>query len=158
MTFNIETNNTPFGALPREDRLALITAWLDGRRITMSGASITRFDHIFNPSWYADFIYRAEPTPLIPTSFDFVGLASKWQWCAADQHGAVYVYTIKPRMETAEWWAGIDNHRRINDLFPSYVRGTVPWQETLIERKTQPECTFATRRDFVEWANDKART
>lgn len=135
MTFNIETNDTPFGELPREDRLALITAWLDGRRMTVSGASPVLFSFAPNPVWYDHNIYRAEPLPLTPASFDFVGLALKWQWCAADQGGTVWIYTGKPVMWSDSWRPSPgDAARRIDGLFTSYIRGTVPWQETLIER------------------------
>lgn len=131
MTFNVETNDTPFGELSDEDAAALFIAWRHGRRII-------RYDSCHTPCkmWSPQVVHRAEPLPLIPASFDFAGLDPKWRWCVADQGGSVWIYTGKPVMWSDAWRPSPgDAIRRIDGLFPSYIRGTVPWQETPIERR-----------------------
>lgn len=135
MTFNVETNDTPFGELSDEDAAALFIAWRHGRRISSFVNRFNRLDWV-RPDWLPIGIYSAEPLPLIPAGFDFAALDPKWRWCAADENGEAFVYAIKPKIAGVRWiWPGFTDCRRIDGLFPSYVRGTVPWQETLIERR-----------------------
>jgi hypothetical protein len=50
-----------FGKMTREEKIALLTAWVDGREIESYSGSSGVWVFSRNPSWYSDCMYRVKP-------------------------------------------------------------------------------------------------
>ena len=120
-------------------------AWKDAEplyRAAHEGKPLEYFDRVMlawvprsapNQGLYHTTAYRLARTR---DTFDFAGLDSKWRWAARDGSGRVYVYTLKPSRRKEDYWICAQGGAcaNITGLFPSYVVGTCPASESLIER------------------------
>lgn len=62
---HVETcESTPFGALSREEKLALFTAWIDGAEIEYLSDGKWSSTCGFSPCWSLSLAYRIKPAPL----------------------------------------------------------------------------------------------
>lgn len=86
-----------------------------------------------DPSWSTVGTYRARPAPLVPDTIDWSHVAPEWKWMARDEDGEVFLMQVKPDMICNLWVAFGDEHGKAG-AFASYRRGTVEWQDSLVQR------------------------
>lgn len=85
--------------------------------------------------WCVGLTYRAKPAPaLVPDTIPWDALADWLQWVARDESGTAWAYDTKPRQGNTIWSCVGDKYGRIDDVLRGYVRGTVPWDQSLQER------------------------
>lgn len=121
---------TPFGLLDPETQEAL-REWENGVEVYKGDLGWVYIDPWFD----LDCTYRARPAPLTPDSIDWSHVAPEWKWMARDQCGMAYIYTSKPYHSNMSWnYDDEGQHASIEGVLSSYRRGTVEWQDSLVER------------------------
>lgn len=119
---------TPFGLLDKETQDAL-RAWGHG------------WDAFGGNDWqdvqgfcsFSEWItYRARPAPLVPDTICWEHVAPEWKFMARDEDGTVWLCDGIPS-KFGDTWGGAPNDIRAV-AFASYKRGTVAWQDSLVER------------------------
>lgn len=119
---------TPFGLLDPETQEAL-RKWEHG---------VEAYGHfgwgIFGGkgSWDTSRTYRARPDPIVPDSINWDHVAPEWKWMARDKTDEVWFFDEKPESDYAYWCA--KDGMLVCAGFASYRRGTVAWQDSLVER------------------------
>lgn len=90
------------------------------------------------PSWdWSAVDYRVAPTP---DSIDWSHVSSEYKYMARDKSGDIFLYSKRPRLEEFIWHPHNciacclqTGGSKINP-FSSYKKGTVSWDESLVER------------------------
>lgn len=119
---------TPFGLLDKETQDAL-RAWPHGCEVYNFREA---WLEVNNPSWVDAHTYRARPAPAVPDSIDWTHVAPEWKFMARDESGDVWLCDEIPSI-CVNAWGGAPNGIRAN-AFASYKRGTISWQDSLMER------------------------
>lgn len=132
---SIFTNTSAFGLMQHADEL---------RRWHGAGGEVQWYGH--DGIWRekgvpsADLargnVYRAVRPALIPFHVpDEVWrvLGPRWKFAARDEGGEVFLYEKEPMRDGVVWFCG-GAQRRVNDLFPAIIVGTVPWTEAIVQR------------------------
>lgn len=84
------------------------------------------------PVWdWASCTYRIKITPL---SINWKHVDKKYNWLTADKNGDVWLYVKKPEMSTCLWYNKLGGAATRADTFSSLVRGTDPWDQSLVKR------------------------
>jgi len=138
------TEVKPFGELSREEKLELLTAWVDGKTIEFFSRVKEQWEKIAAPSWVENSQYRIA---LTPDSIDWSHVSPDLKYIARDLNGEVWIYNHKPKLDRSSnrWLSDADiiasNYgrkilwdERHGCVFSSYVRGTVYWKDSLVER------------------------
>lgn len=76
--------------------------------------------------------YRARPAPLVPDTIDWSHVAPEWKWMARDEDGEAYLYKTEPEVISSGFYAVGDMATAWD--YASCRRGTVAWQDSLVER------------------------
>lgn len=132
---------TPFGLLDKETQDALRKcAHID--MLNIHGSWIS--DNYERP--HSEFIYgytyRARPAPLVPDSIDWSHVAPEWKFMARDEDGTPWTFKEKPKADHHPIGGSWEEQSKGSLLeckgsawnFASYKRGTVAWQDSLVER------------------------
>jgi hypothetical protein len=122
---------TPFGKLSIDERVALFRAHLEGSHIELFEAS-GEWEPVDNPAWHADACYRLAPD--IPDQIDWSHVAPAWRFMARDADGWAYLWTSRPKKSFDDWSDLASCEGARVDVFASYRRGTVAWDQSLVER------------------------
>lgn len=128
MTVDLTKIDRPFGLLDPETQEAL-RKWEHG--VECFNATSVWCEPI-NMVFFAHCTYRARPAPLVPDTIDWSHVAPEWKWMARDEDGLVYFYTGKPNMGAYNWDS--ISEWEYCTAFASYRRGTVAWQDSLVQR------------------------
>lgn len=126
---NLTKIDRPFGLLDPETQEALriegrkgnVEVFCDGG--WMTGGSISICDHL---------TYRARPAPFVPDTIDWSHVAPEWKWMARDEDGEGFLFRSMPEIDDGGYWCDDENLEA--DVFASYRRGTVAWQDSLVKR------------------------
>lgn len=121
---------TPFGLLDPETQEAL-RKWEHG--VECFSASSVWCEPI-NMVFFAHCTYRARPAPLVPDTIDWSHVAPEWKWMARDGRGGVMLYNDEPHISVGDIWDCGSGDYHEAEAFASYRRGTVAWQDSLVER------------------------
>lgn len=90
-----------FGDLTRDEKLALVTAWVDGEKIEAQEPAIARdsWDTIIRPSWYDDVCYRIAPKPVVKPSINWDHVVEECIALAVDAYGEFTFFADIPKKE-----------------------------------------------------------
>jgi hypothetical protein len=126
------------------EKIAIMQAHLDGKIIQCRNA-IPRNDGadwgspLLRPSWnWNDYEYRIKPEP--PKVSDYINwdhVGPELNYMARDKDGRVWLYSTRPRVGQVDPTAFIAGNSRyiVNvKMFTSYRKGTVSWEDSLVER------------------------
>lgn len=116
-----------FGEMSREEKLALFTAWLDGKKIMGIEPETGYKYHSVGP-WNSEAHYYVEYTP---DYIDWSQVQPQYKWMARLPNGKVYLYVNKPDASCGGWSAA-DFGASVTQS--SYKQGTVDWKDSLVER------------------------
>lgn len=121
----------PFGLLDPETQEAL-RKWEHG---VDCYEPIVGWQKVQRPTWKTNLTYRARPAPLVPDSIDWSHVAPEWKWMARDEGGThSHFFEQKPYVSGDMWYVDKVNVLGITRAFASYRRGTVAWQDSLVQR------------------------
>jgi hypothetical protein len=131
----LENIDAPLRDLDDKTAAALFNGW---RRSALDvefwNAHVDRWSLIEGrPTWSEHITYRARTKPTIPMSFDWSAVNSKYKYAATDKRGPSYVFEEEPTIGT-DCWQSRGGIAKVDKILSSFKRGTVPWDESLIER------------------------
>lgn len=122
-------------------RMAIMEAYLEGAPIEIKGLdhdpnkwfplSGTQFDN------WADYDYRVKPDEEIaaePDIIDWAQVSDKYKYMARDSSGDAYLYLYEPELVNNCYWFCEDDNPVKADVFASYKKGDVSWDNSLVER------------------------
>lgn len=87
----------PFGELSRDEKLALMTAWVDGEFIEWRAAGWKTWKFTTEPNWQLHHAYRIAPKPVVKPSLNWDHVAPEYVSLVVDEDGAGWLYTKPPR-------------------------------------------------------------
>lgn len=128
----------PFGLLDKETQDALRALQGGWLVYDVNGNWVDCPDPYFN----AMGTYRARPAPLTLDTIDWSHVAPEWKFMARDEDGTPWVFKDRPKADPHDMGGSWQEHRN-GPLregkgsvwnFASYKRGTVAWQDSLVER------------------------
>ncbi len=133
------TNTTPFGLLSNEDQKLFVKHAETGKWVFWTGVGWDTYEKGWIPCWSAcwsdGIVYRLERPELIPPSIDWDAVDKKWNWLAVDKDERIRLYSSEPtKFQTTYLWMPGGSYKNISGVFSSFVRGNMPWNETLIAR------------------------
>jgi len=118
-----------FGELTREEKLTLLTAWVDEAPVEFKipGDAIWRTTKF--PSWSPRFAYRIATTPdKIP--WDVVD--ERFVCSARVPSGIIHVFKKKPRLLEISWSVTGNEYCALQQgIFTNIVPGTCDWRDSL---------------------------
>lgn len=117
-----------FSELSREEKLDLLTHWVNGNKIEYFGPDKTWLP-LENPIWHLDNIYRKAITK---PSIDWSIINKKWKWLAIEENGGIYLYEKKPVICKTGWTVARE-YMHINDILDINTNNC-PWEDSLVER------------------------
>lgn len=128
------TNTTPFGLLSNEDQKLFVSHTNTGDWVFWNNRHWDKFSS-YTPSWSDSIVYRLKrPEPILPY-IDWKAVDSKWNWLAVDKNEIAHLYQARPSISGSEvMWVTNSGWKSIDKVFSSFVRGNMPWNETLISR------------------------
>ena len=128
------TNTTPFGLLSNEDQKLFVSHTNTGDWTYWVTREWYRYPG-YKPNWNNVVVYRLERPKPIPPSIDWEAVDSKWNWLAVDKDEIAHLYQARPSISGSEvMWVTNSGWKSIDKVFSSFVRGNMPWNETLISR------------------------
>lgn len=121
-----------FGELTREEKLDLITYWIDGGEVEVQMDN-GKWVLAINQTWYEGNKYRKA---LTKPSIDWNCIHPKWKYMARDANGDMYLYESMPKKSgTNLWWDTVEEIMLLeDDLFTFISKGTCDWKDSLVER------------------------
>lgn len=122
----------PFGQLSREEKLELLTAWLDGKQMQVDSGD-GRWLNV-EPAWGAGSNYRVAPPLPIKATIPWEHIKPEYKWAAMDECGYWYCYKKKPETGIYGWFCkglGVGSGSMKAVAFPE---GNMPWDQSLVER------------------------
>lgn len=121
----------PFGQLSREEKLELMTAWVDGKQMEVNFGGDRWLE--VDPMWTAGASYRVAPPPPIKATIPWEHIKPEYKWAAMGQSGYWYFYDEKPEKGHASW---IVSHRGSSTPMKALIfpEGNMPWDQSLVER------------------------
>ncbi len=143
MTFEIYTNRAPFGLL-NDDQQAALKAhpgpWVFMDPSDLRDGSAPDWTEIDGADWWPEFVYcavRPVPEPFWIAPEVWRVLDAKWRWAAADANGDIAIYELAEPFRGPDMWRPHDggDWASLRTFAPHLIRrGTVPWNQSLIER------------------------
>lgn len=120
-----------FQNLPREEQVALFTAFLDGKGIESYITTDNVWVGVNRPTWFKDSIYRVKPVEVIPDCVDWPQINSEWKYMTRSEEGVVYLHTKEPYIVGGRW----SSSGRISYMvLSSYKKGNTVWNKSLVNR------------------------
>jgi len=127
------TKHKMFGRLSREEKIDLITHWVDGgvveEKMQYGGWTV-----LSPPLWGDDSYYRKV---LEKPSIDWDVVSDKFNFMATDAGGFTYLYIEKPVKQDDCWYHHMD-YAQV-DGFASFKAGDCDWKDSLVERPTKSD-------------------
>lgn len=88
------------------------------------------------PAWnWETYDYRIAPS--MPDTINWDHVAPEYKWMARDRDGRAYLYDKRPTTEEGYWYAASAVECIQASVFTSYKRGTVSWDNSLVERPSK---------------------
>lgn len=118
-----------------ETMIEVMQAFVNGRPIEYRKGGAKNWEPCPAPVWdWRNYIYRAKP--LSPDYIDWSPIAPRFEFCARDADGYVYVFTEKPYIINPEStkWTGVDAIRIDYFWQGIFTQGDMPWQDSLLMR------------------------
>lgn len=123
------TNTKTFGELTREEKLELMTHWIDGGMVEVRYTK--KWAVVRPPSWNPMSIYRKAQTK---PSVNWDHVSDDFNWLAVGGDGKAYLHGKKPYLDkTYGFWISVSATRTARVL-SSYKRGTCDFKESLVMR------------------------
>jgi hypothetical protein len=126
-----------FSDLSRNERLELLTAWVDGKEIELNNTYFDgKWNTCSNPQWSPYVAYRVKPVALTKPSINWEHVHKDYKWMATDKSGETYVFTEIPTMNGLHgyWDSPQDSPFCGVGALASFVSGTCNWVDSLTER------------------------
>ena len=120
----------PFGELSRDEKLALMTAWVDGKTIQVLTWPNETWEDITRIHWDSEASYRIKPDT--PDYIDWSHVSPEYKWMARDRNSTVLLHERKPKNSGSFWIRG--GATVPARIFTSYKQGTVDWKDSLVKR------------------------
>lgn len=117
-----------FGELLREEKIALFTAWVDGKAIEYRSLEYSKWEYIRTPNWYSWGEYRVKPH--VPDYIDWGQVHTDYQYMARDSDERAYLFKKNPSLGVVSW-VGTSGATVTQS---SYVKGEVDWKDSLVKR------------------------
>lgn len=120
-----------------QEMIEIMQAFVDGKQVERRVPRLSPTDWFLlapnlDPNWnWGQCDYRIAETPdTIPDTIDWDHVAEGYNWMARNCMDNVLLFKEKPVFEYGGWysWDVLAN------CFASYKRGTVGWQDSLVER------------------------
>lgn len=136
-----QDNVKPFDELSREEKIALFTAWVDGKAIEHYAAFSGKWLPLeFNFCSYSAVWIRTSRYRIKPQEPDYVNwemIDEEYEWYARGKNESAYVYRNEP-FKKAELFCGDGYHA---PLFKSlYKNNGCNWQDSLQQRPKKGDC------------------
>ena len=126
----------PFGKLQREEKLSLVTAWLDGEVIEgmARGDVMPYWTALQNPGWIDKTVYRVKPcvVTLTKPSVNWEHVSAEYNWLYETCNGRVNLSTKKP-IRFNNFWTKYGEDASAEAL-SSFTVGTCNWEDSLTGR------------------------
>lgn len=121
-----------FEDLTLEEKVNLFSHWVEGGEIYVQ-------DHegnwilVEHPQWHGFGVYKKKD---IPPSINWGEVSEEYKWLAVDFDGRAYLYKDKPShaFRSDYWVSNGTGHCGLANVFTSYKRGNVPWDQSLVQR------------------------
>jgi hypothetical protein len=122
-----------FGKLSKAEKMELLEAWLDGKKIEHMVRADLWVDS-GRPTWAQYCAYRIKPKPAsTKPSIDWSAVSEKFKYLAKDDEGSLYLYTHKPEPLGYVWRSRVC--RAVSaEQFASASHGTCDWKDSLVKR------------------------
>lgn len=117
-----------FCELSRDQKIGLLTAWLDGKKIEYFSVN-NNWKEVGQPAWQNPTKYRVASTK---PQIDWSHVSLKWKWLAMDKNGEHWLYDDKPQQSSAYWHGSLNVST--TECLASLIHGTCDWKESLIGR------------------------
>lgn len=118
-----------------QEKIEVTQAFIEGRLIQIRRENAKVWHNCPTPLWdWSNNDYRAKP--LSPDYIDWSPIAPRFEFCARDEDGEVYVFTEKPYVasEGSTKWTGIDAVRIDKFWQGVFTQGDMPWRDSLLIR------------------------
>lgn len=121
----------PFGQLSREEKLELMTAWVDGKQMEVNFGGDRWLE--VDPMWTAGASYRVAPPPTIKATIPWKHIKPEYRWAAMNETGNWYCHKEKPEKGT---WVWLDSTSTNGSSMKAvaFPEGNMPWEQSLVER------------------------
>lgn len=133
-----------FGELTRDEKLALMTAWVDGEKIQFSYGN-RDWRVVAKPEWSSAIFYRTAPKPVVKPSINWDHVAEKYVALAVHGDGKPFLYGNYDELRPAygEFWGLRRAEKLLLAGFASFSPGSFTpnkddivenWQDSLVFR------------------------
>lgn len=115
-----------------QEKIEVMQAFTQGRVIEYRGNSQEDWDDCPVPLWdWRSYEYRIKAYE--PDQIDWQFISPRFQFCARDNDGEVYLFIERP-VTGDDVWCGVEA-TQINRFWQGiFTKGDIPWNESLIER------------------------
>lgn len=124
-----QDNVKPFGGLSRDEKIALITAWVDGEVIEghdFSGDWV----RVLQPAWVDSGKYRVKSQE--PDYVNWEMIDEEYKWYGRDEDGDPYLFTHMAKTGKRSFYSDTGRYTK---LFKSlYKNNGCNWQDSLQQR------------------------
>lgn len=117
-----------FGKMNREEKLELLTAWLDGEKIEYL-CSYSGWQTCGKPMWAGAVSYRVKP--VVQDSINWSHVHEDFKYMARDEDGRAHLYKGSPHRSETIW--SLVGYQEVG-TFSSYKRGDTDWKDSLVCR------------------------
>lgn len=116
-----------------ESMIEVMQAYVSGQPIEYRRLGEKVWVECSSPVWdWVHNSYRAKP--LTPDYIDWAQVSDKYKYMARDSSGDAYLYLYEPELVNNCYWFCEDDNPVKADVFASYKKGDVSWDNSLVER------------------------
>lgn len=117
-----------FGEMNREEKLELLAAWVDGKKIEYL-SSYTGWQTCGKPSWDEAVSYRVKSA--VQDYINWSHVHEDFKYMARDEDGRAYLYKGFPHRSETSW--SFVGYQAVG-AFSSYKQGDTDWKDSLVHR------------------------
>ena len=121
-----------------QEKIEVMQDFVNGRPIEYRRDGAKNWEPCLVPVWdWMNYDYRAKQ--LSPDYIDWSPIAPRFEFCARDANGEVFVFSEKPHVGNIEStkWTGIDA-THIDKVWQGvFTQGDMPWQDSLLMRNEE---------------------
>lgn len=117
-----------FGEMKREDKLALLTAWVDGEEIEFHSSHDDKWRYIKSPLWDKNTPYRVK---LSSDSINWDHVPERYKFMARCDDGRVFLFESYPH-KMCDGWVSTGDFAKV--AHSSYKQGNAHWTNSVVCR------------------------
>lgn len=121
--------------MPEEQAVEIFLAWLRGQELECVYEVGRDWTPRLHPQAALSYtlVYRTAPITLVHDTIDVAHVHPDFRWMARDYNGSANFFEVMPIKYTDKSWITVEGRMRSTEAFDSYIRGTTPWDQSLVD-------------------------